>query len=59
MDFELAAEQREIQALARDVAREEIVRESGGQFDPEVVEVFIEREDALRSVRREISAAAA
>jgi cyclic di-GMP phosphodiesterase len=38
-------------------AREEILRESGGQFDPGVVEVFVERESQLRAVRREFAAA--
>ena len=40
-----------------DDAREEIVRESGHQFDPAVVDVFREREGRLRAVRRELAAA--
>jgi response regulator RpfG family c-di-GMP phosphodiesterase len=36
-------------------AREEILAQSGKQFDPEVVEAFREREPALREARRELS----
>jgi response regulator RpfG family c-di-GMP phosphodiesterase len=39
-------------------ARDEIVSQSGKQFDPEVVEAFLEREDALQDVRRELAAVA-
>ena len=38
-------------------ARDEILAESGKQFDPEVVEAFRERESELRAVRRELAAA--
>jgi putative two-component system response regulator len=38
-------------------ARDEILRESGRQFDPAVVDVFRERETTLRAVRRELAAA--
>jgi ribonuclease P protein subunit RPR2 len=38
-------------------ARDEIVAQAGKQFDPEVVEAFRERDDALRAVRREQSVA--
>jgi ribonuclease P protein subunit RPR2 len=37
-------------------ARDEILAQSGKQFDPEVVEAFRERESALRAVRRELAA---
>ena len=36
-------------------AREIIVGESGRQFDPEVVDVFREREEELKGIRRELS----
>jgi ribonuclease P protein subunit RPR2 len=36
-------------------AREEIVAQSGKQFDPDVVEAFREREPALQQARRELS----
>jgi ribonuclease P protein subunit RPR2 len=39
-------------------AREEIVGEAGKQFDPQVVEAFLEREGELRAVRRELTAVA-
>ena len=38
-------------------ARDEILAQSGKQFDPEVVEAFREREPALRAVQRELAAA--
>jgi response regulator RpfG family c-di-GMP phosphodiesterase len=41
-----------------DVARREIVAESSRQFDPEVVDAFREREDDLRAIQRELTAAA-
>jgi response regulator RpfG family c-di-GMP phosphodiesterase len=44
-------------ALAWGTAREEILAQSGTQFDPAVVEAFREREDALLAVRRELAAA--
>ena len=37
--------------------RDEIVAQSGKQFDPDVVEAFRERESDLREVRRELTAA--
>jgi ribonuclease P protein subunit RPR2 len=46
-------------ALPWRAAREEITRLSGQQFDPDVVDAFREREDALREVRRSFAAAAA
>jgi response regulator RpfG family c-di-GMP phosphodiesterase len=39
-------------------AREEIVREAGHQFDPDVVDAFRERELQLREVSRDVAAAA-
>ena len=39
-------------------AREEIVAQSGKQFDPNVVDAFLERELALRQARRELTLAA-
>jgi response regulator RpfG family c-di-GMP phosphodiesterase len=39
-------------------ARDIIDGESSGQFDPQVVEVFREREDELKEIRREMAAAA-
>jgi response regulator RpfG family c-di-GMP phosphodiesterase len=44
-------------ALSWKTARDEIVAESGKQFDPQVVEAFREREKALVDVRRELAAA--
>ena len=44
-------------ALGWDDARDEILAESGRQFDPEVVEAFTLRERALREIRRELAAA--
>ena len=44
-------------ALSWSAAREEIVAQSGKQFDPEVVEAFVEKEADLRAVHREIAAA--
>jgi len=38
-------------------ARDEIVAQSGKQFDPEVVDAFREREDALKEARRDLAAA--
>jgi response regulator RpfG family c-di-GMP phosphodiesterase len=40
-------------------AREEIMREAGRQFDPDVVTAFRQREDDLKEIHREITAAAA
>jgi cyclic di-GMP phosphodiesterase len=44
-------------ALRWSAARDEIVAEAGKQFDPEVVEAFIEKEAELRKIQREIAAA--
>ncbi|MES1247662.1 MAG: HD domain-containing phosphohydrolase [Actinomycetota bacterium] len=44
-------------ALSWRTARDEIVAQSGKQFDPQVVEAFREREQALEDVRRELAAA--
>jgi|GEM_PF-429317 len=43
-------------ALKWDAARSEIVAQSGKQFDPEVVEAYVEREAALRETQRELAA---
>jgi response regulator RpfG family c-di-GMP phosphodiesterase len=40
-----------------DRAVAEIRRGAGGQFDPEVVDAFVEREDELLEIRRELAAA--
>jgi response regulator RpfG family c-di-GMP phosphodiesterase len=40
-----------------DRAVTEIRRGAGGQFDPEVVEAFVEREEELLEIRRELAAA--
>ena len=44
-------------ALRWQAACEEIVAQSGRQFDPEVVQAFCEREESLRRVRRGLAAA--
>ncbi len=44
-------------ALRWSAARDEIVAQSGTQFDPEVVDAFREREQELREVRRELAVA--
>jgi response regulator RpfG family c-di-GMP phosphodiesterase len=44
-------------ALSWDSAREEIQRQSGKQFDPQVVEAFRAIEPELRTIRRELAAA--
>jgi response regulator RpfG family c-di-GMP phosphodiesterase len=44
-------------ALSWEDAATEIGREAGKQFDPIVVEAFREREDALREIQRELTAA--
>jgi ribonuclease P protein subunit RPR2 len=44
-------------ALSWDTAREEIQRQSGKQFDPEVVDAFRAIEPELRTIRRELAAA--
>jgi response regulator RpfG family c-di-GMP phosphodiesterase len=38
------------------LARDEIVAQSGKQFDPEIVEAFRERQEQLRDVRRSLAA---
>jgi ribonuclease P protein subunit RPR2 len=45
-------------ALPWSVAHDEIVLESGRQFDPDVVDAFRACESSLREVRREFDAAA-
>jgi cyclic di-GMP phosphodiesterase len=44
-------------ALNWDAAREEIVGQSGKQFDPEVVEAYRDREAVLRETQRELAVA--
>ncbi len=44
-------------ALKWDVAREEIVAQSGKQFDPEVVAAFLDRETGLHETQRELAVA--
>jgi len=44
-------------ALPWDSAREEILAERGFQFDPDVVDVFVEREKSLHAIHRELAAA--
>jgi HD-GYP domain-containing protein (c-di-GMP phosphodiesterase class II) len=44
-------------ALRWTAARDEIVAEAGKQFDPEVVDAFLEREGELRDAQRELTAA--
>jgi ribonuclease P protein subunit RPR2 len=44
-------------AMRWSAARDEIVAQSGKQFDPAVVDAFREREQALREVRRELAVA--
>ena len=44
-------------AAAWDEAAREIREGAGRQFDPEVVDAFVEREGALREIRRELAAA--
>jgi response regulator RpfG family c-di-GMP phosphodiesterase len=44
-------------ALPWDAARTEILAQAGAQFDPDIVRVFREREDALQAIQRELAAA--
>jgi len=44
-------------AMSWDTARTEILAQRKRQFDPEVVDAFVEVEDDLRSIRRELAAA--
>jgi putative two-component system response regulator len=44
-------------AMTWRAAREEIVAQSGKQFDPDVVDAFLEREASLVEVKRELAAA--
>ena len=44
-------------AIRWNAARDEIVAQSGKQFDPDVVDAFMERETELRVVQRELAAA--
>jgi response regulator RpfG family c-di-GMP phosphodiesterase len=44
-------------ALRWKAARDEILAQSGKQFDPDVVDAFREKEDELREVQRELAAA--
>jgi response regulator RpfG family c-di-GMP phosphodiesterase len=43
-------------SLTWDAARAEVLRQAGSQFDPDVVGVFREREDALRDIQDELAA---
>jgi ribonuclease P protein subunit RPR2 len=45
-------------ALRWEVAREEIIAQSGRQFDPEIVVAFTEVEEELREIRRDLARAA-
>jgi response regulator RpfG family c-di-GMP phosphodiesterase len=44
-------------ALSWDTARKEILDQSGRQFDPDVVEAFLDSEPELREIKRELAAA--
>jgi putative two-component system response regulator len=44
-------------ALSWDTARNEILSQSGRQFDPEIVEAFQDGEPELREIKRELAAA--
>jgi response regulator RpfG family c-di-GMP phosphodiesterase len=44
-------------ALSWDTARKEILDQSGRQFDPDVVEAFLDAEPDLREIKRELAAA--
>ena len=44
-------------AMNWQAAHKEVLAESGRQFDPEIVDVFVEIEPQLREIRRELAAA--
>ena len=44
-------------AMSWQVARTEILTQRGRQFDPAIVDAFVERESHLREIRRELAAA--
>ena len=44
-------------ARSWDEARSEILAERGGQFDPDIVDAFVEAEPALHEIQRELSVA--
>src|SRR5581483_10899220 len=44
-------------ALEWEEAAEEVQAQSGRQFDPDVVGAFLEREPALRAIRRQLAVA--
>ncbi len=44
-------------ALSWDTARQEILEQSRRQFDPEIVDAFVESEPQLRAIKRELAAA--
>jgi response regulator RpfG family c-di-GMP phosphodiesterase len=45
-------------ALRWEIARDEILAQSGKQFDPDIVAAFTEVEDELREIRRDLARAA-
>jgi putative two-component system response regulator len=44
-------------AMAWEAAHTEVVAQMGRQFDPQIVEAFVEIEPQLREIRRELAAA--
>jgi ribonuclease P protein subunit RPR2 len=44
-------------AMSWSAAHTEVLAESGRQFDPQIVEAFVEVEPQLREIRRELAAA--
>jgi ribonuclease P protein subunit RPR2 len=44
-------------AMSWETAHDEVLAESGRQFDPDVVDAFVEIEPQLRDIRREVAAA--